>query len=43
MKYMINMIYKEEAFWKKLIKRSIERAWNKEDEIWNNFYKKGKI
>ncbi len=33
----------EEVFWKKMTKRSIERAWDKEDDIWDKLYKEGKI
>lgn len=32
----------EDRFWKALSYKAMENAWDKEDEVWEKFFKKGK-
>ena len=37
---ILRAIEGEDLFWKRLSQETLERAWEKEDEIWDEIYKK---
>ena len=40
--YIMEKIDEEGEFWKKAAMHSLKQAWEKEDAIWDKFYKEGK-